>query len=104
MATKVRVPHAETLGAYESDGLANAKDFGLQIDAGHIFTVGKRQSVFSDDGAWCVSTGEIELRNGQRFWALLQICVQDQGEHYGTFVPYNGEVRGQEEGLEGFNC
>jgi hypothetical protein len=84
---------------------ANQEDFGLQIDLdiGHAilrFVVGEPR--WYRHGGWCWSSGEIRLANGQRFWAIHEICERDAGEHWGTIVPYRGEVRDQEEGFVGF--
>ena len=92
-------------GDHAGQRFANAAEFGRLIDlkdGPHTdsFEVGKPHHVTRN--GWCLTSGEVLLANGQRFWAILEICAQDQGEHWGTYIPHNGEMREQGEGFVGF--
>lgn len=83
----------------------NQADFGTQVelrdgDRTLAFEVGKPAEYHFD--GWCMTSGEIRLANGKRFWAILGICEQDSGEHWETYVPYRGQLKEQSEGFAGF--
>jgi|GEM_PF-4577351 len=83
----------------------NQADFGTAIDLQDgrrkmKFVVGKANS-YRKDG-WCLTSGEIVLTNGKRFWAILGICEMDSGEHYETYVPFRRQMKEQSEGFVGF--
>ena len=84
---------------------ANAAEFGkvvsIQDEVGsYEFEVGKVR-YYEQDG-WCLTSGEILLANGQRFWAIIELCARDSGEHWGTYVPHQGKFKEQSDGFLDF--
>lgn len=90
---------------YHPANYANAAEFGATIiirAAGRElpFAVGDR--TWYKHNGWCWTSGEIQTADGQRYWAVIEICEQDSGEHWGTVVPHRGTLRTQDEGFVGF--
>jgi len=61
-----------------------------------IFEAGKPKRHGYAEG-FIMVTGEVQLADGSRYWALLEICEEDSGEHYGTGIVTPGGLAFQDE-------
>ena len=66
--------------------------FGVRVAIDeYVFVVGQPALRRIGDG-FVLVTGEIEARNGKRFWVIHEICEEDSGEYYGSYFPYQGRL------------
>ena len=48
------------------------------------FVRGETKQHVIDNGAFAMMTGKVRIADGTEYDALIELCVVDSGEHYGT--------------------